>query len=300
MQNKPYDAPHNPSREEALSRYRTVETLSEDERAQPSEDRQFVAALERGLRVMRAFSSSRDLLSNGELAKRTGLTKPTVSRLTYTLARLGYLSHASDTGLYRLGAQALVLGNAAVAQLDIRLVAQPLMQELAAYAPVGVLLCARSGLDMICIEMRRSPQVVGLGLDVGDRLPIALTAPGRAYLACLPADKRTLLLAELRKSNQTGWQKVSRGIEKAKKDIDARGFCMTIGDWFPEFNSAAVPLNIESPYGTLTLNIGGFASSLPVALIETDLGPRLVRLARRVERLLRGPKGALEPSVFQD
>jgi hypothetical protein len=48
-----------------------------------------------------------------------------------------------------------------------------------------------------------------------------------------------------------------------------------------------VPLETQTPYGTLALNIGGLASSLPVAKIEKDLGPRLVALAHRVDEMLR-------------
>lgn len=272
-----------------MTRYRTIDVMSGAQTGRPADDRQFVGALERGLRVLRAFSSSRDVLSNGELAQRTGLSKPTISRLSYTLARLGYLSHASDTGLYRLGAGSLALGYASLSNLDVRQVARPLMQELAEYAPGGVLLCARNGLDMICLEIRRSPQVIGLGLEIGDRMPLAVTAPGRAYLAALPAEERAPLLEQIRESDTARWPQVHRDIKKALKDFSERGYCMTIGDWFPEIHSAAVPLKAKTPYGTLTVNIGGLASSLPIAMIENDLGPRLVALSRRVDELLNAP-----------
>src|SRR3546814_11280775 len=49
-----------------------------------SSDRQFAMNLARGLEVLRAFSASAPLLGNREIADRTGLPKPTVSRLTYT------------------------------------------------------------------------------------------------------------------------------------------------------------------------------------------------------------------------
>src|ERR1041384_854808 len=56
-------------------------------------DRKFVTALARGLEVLRAFTPAEGLLGNGEIAERTRLPKPTVSRLTYTITKLGYLSH---------------------------------------------------------------------------------------------------------------------------------------------------------------------------------------------------------------
>jgi DNA-binding IclR family transcriptional regulator len=264
-----------------MGRTRKIEVLREMQR--PDGDRQFVAALDRGLRVLRAFTSSRDALSNGELSKRTGLSRPTVSRLTYTLARVGYLSHSPDTGLYRLGAGCLALGNASLADLDVRQAARPLMQELADHAPGGVVLSARSGLDMICLEIKRNSNVVGLGLEVGDRMPLALTAPGRAYLATLHEVERSTLLEEIRRQHPDGWKRIREGVAKACDDISSKGFCSTIGDWFPEFHSVAVPLKVQTAYGTLAVNIGGFASALPARMIEKDLGPRLVTLARLVD-----------------
>ena len=61
-------------------------------------DRKFVTALARGLEVLRAFTPTEGLLGNGEIAERTGLPKPTVSRLTYTLTKLGYLAHVERLG----------------------------------------------------------------------------------------------------------------------------------------------------------------------------------------------------------
>ena len=64
-------------------------------RAAVHNDRKFVTALARGLEVLRVFTPTEGLLGNGEIAERTGLPKPTVSRLTYTLTKLGYLATSS-------------------------------------------------------------------------------------------------------------------------------------------------------------------------------------------------------------
>src|ERR1039457_5610771 len=63
-------------------------------------DRQFATTLARGLDVLRCFSATEPELTNKEISGRTGLPKPTVSRLTYTLTRLGYLRHLPHIGKY--------------------------------------------------------------------------------------------------------------------------------------------------------------------------------------------------------
>jgi hypothetical protein len=75
----------------------------DDERPQRREsDRKFVVALARGLEVLRAFRADDGFLGNLEIAERTGLPKPTVTRLTYTLCELGYLAQVPRLGKYRL------------------------------------------------------------------------------------------------------------------------------------------------------------------------------------------------------
>ena len=51
----------------------------------------FSTTLAHGLDVLGAFRNGSGSLSNADLAASTGLSRPTVSRLTYTLAQLGYL-----------------------------------------------------------------------------------------------------------------------------------------------------------------------------------------------------------------
>lgn len=61
-------------------------------------DRQFVTALARGLELLRCFTPSESVLGNQELARKTGLPKPTITRMTHTLTRLGYLKYLPQSG----------------------------------------------------------------------------------------------------------------------------------------------------------------------------------------------------------
>src|SRR4249919_3465991 len=74
-------------------------------------DRHFVTALARGLEVLACFRSGDVMLGNGELAERCRLPKSTVSRLSQTLERLGYLRYVDDVAKYRLGGATLALGS---------------------------------------------------------------------------------------------------------------------------------------------------------------------------------------------
>src|ERR1700733_6633392 len=71
------------------------------------EDNQLVAAVARAIEVLGSFRPGEGALGNGEIAERTKLTKPTVSRITYTLARSGYLIYNDKHREYTLGVGAM-------------------------------------------------------------------------------------------------------------------------------------------------------------------------------------------------
>src|SRR6266700_4086465 len=93
-------------------------------------DRSFVVALSRGLDVLRAFHPTDCLLGNQEIAARTNLPKPTVSRLTYTLTKLDYLTPVPRFEKYQLATSALSFGYAALANLGVRHLSEPFREEV--------------------------------------------------------------------------------------------------------------------------------------------------------------------------
>src|SRR5215471_4288909 len=205
-------------------------------------DRKFVGALARGLEVLRAFTPSEGLLGNGEIVERTGLPKPTVSRLTYTLTKLGYLTHVERLGKYQLAPATLALGYSALSNMRIRQLARGYMQELADYANASVALGTRDRLDLIYVENCRSKHGVMLRLGLGSRIPIANTAMGRALLAGLPETERDWLLGYMKRQEGKGWPKVRAAIERAVADVAERGFTLALGEWERDINAVGVPL----------------------------------------------------------
>ena len=93
-------------------------------------DRQYIKSLARGLELLRAFEAEDKGLRNSELVSRTEYPKATVSRITFTLMSLGYLSLDEATGYYTLHPHILSLGYPVLQRMSIREYARPLMQDL--------------------------------------------------------------------------------------------------------------------------------------------------------------------------
>jgi DNA-binding IclR family transcriptional regulator len=248
-------------------------------------DRQFVTALARGLELLRCFGPGDRWLGNQELARRTGLPKPTVSRLAHTLTRLGYLRHSRAQEQYALGTAVLSLGYSLLADLDVRGVARPLMQALAEHAGVSVNLGVRDRLSMIYLDTYRSASTFAVQLESGSRIPLATTSMGRAYLCGLPEAERRTLLEQLRQEAGTGWPGVKRGIDRALRDHQRHGLCFSLGDWRKEVHAVAAPL-VTADGEVLVFSASGPAFQVGREKLEQEIGPRLKNLVDNVRSAL--------------
>jgi DNA-binding IclR family transcriptional regulator len=252
--------------------------------ARAAGDRKFVTALARGLEILRCFGPRDRWLANQEIARRTGLAKPTVSRLAYTLCRLGHLRYSESLNKYGLGSAAISLGFSALGQMDIRRIARPLMQELSDYTKGAVHLAVNDRLSMIVIDNYRNTG--SFVIDIGSRVPIATTSLGRAYLAALPRGQRKAILEELRASRPDDWPAVRRAMEQAFRDHQALGFCFGLGDWRREVNAVAVPLLPPDGEDPVVFGCSGAAFQLEPEVLRREIGPRLLALVGNVRSAL--------------
>ncbi|MGJ5131127.1 IclR family transcriptional regulator [Bradyrhizobium oligotrophicum] len=260
----------------------------------PATDRSFVVALARGLDVLRAFRPNDGLLGNQEIAARTNLPKATVSRLTYTLTKLGYLTPVPRFEKYQLAPPALALGYAALANLGIRHLSEPFREQLMRETGGAVAIGGRDRLSMIYFGQSRHG-VINVQLDVGSRIPIATTAMGRAYIWALPDEDRAALMREMREHYGSRWPKIRDGIERAGETVAKYGFTISAGEWQDDVHAVGVALRLNDGTGPYAVNCGAPAFRFTEERLRTDIGPRLVAMVRNIEAAL----GGLAPSTNQ-
>lgn len=251
-----------------------------------SDDRHFVTALARGLEVLACFPSGEAQLGNQQLAAACKLPKSTVSRLTMTLTRLGYLIQVPDTGRYRLGMATLALGTAMMSRLNVRQVARPLMQELAAFAGASVSLGVRERLSIIYIEHCRAQTALAVSSDVGSRFPLATSAMGRAYLAVAEDTERAGILLALRAQGGDDWASTLAGIEKAAQDHRKLGVTCSFGDWHSDVNGIGRAFNPGGGLPPMAISCTGPASRLMKDFLLQEVRPRLIDITQRIEATL--------------
>lgn len=245
-------------------------------------DRQFVTALARGLEILRAFEPGDGPLGNQELAERTGLPKATISRLTYTLSALGYISYLERLGKYQLGTPVLALGYASLAGMEIRQTARAAMQELADKESVSVALGGRDRMSMRYLQTCHPESLATLRLEIGARVPLESTSIGLAFLCALPEGERGYLLDRIEERSGKDWPEIKEGIAQAEEDIARKGFCTSFGQWRSDVHAVGVPLVPRDGSPVMAFNCGGPAFMLDKDRMEQEIGPRLVDLVRRL------------------
>jgi len=251
-------------------------------------DRRFVVALSRGLDVLRAFRPNDGLLGNQELAARTNLPKPTISRLTYTLTKLGYLTPVPRFEKYQLAPSAMALGYAALANLGVRHLSEAYREELMRETGGAVAVGGRDRHSMIYFGQSRGSETVGVQLDVGSRVPIATSAMGRAYFWALAEEDRAELSRVLREHYGSRWPKMRDGLERSGETVAKYGFAISVGDWHDDIGAAGVALKLNDGTGPYAFNCGAPAFRFTEERLINDIGPRLLAMVRNIEAALGG------------
>lgn len=251
------------------------------------DDRQFVNSLSRGLNVLQAFYPNCGPLGNQDLSKLTGLPKPTISRITYTLTRLGFLTFLSNIGKYELGLPILNISNTMISNMQIRKVSHQIMQDLANYADASIGLAEKYANQMIYINNCIGKTSHALSINVGTSVSIARTSLGCALLACLPDDERELILNQVKAETPANkWSAIYDLQQRSKEQYLKKGFCIVDGDWRNHISAVAVPLYIKEMRYYYAINCAGPAISLSEDRLMRDIGPRLITAKREIESQL--------------
>lgn len=237
-------------------------------------------SLERGLDLLRAFRPGSEYLTNGELSERTGLSRSTVSRLTQTLVRAGFLDYHPPSGAYRLACSLLSLAHSLYHGSSLVRVAAPLMRQVARQLQVNVGLAAADGDEMVYLESirlgtRKSPRTIASG----QRLPMELTALGRASLATQDEAQRRSLLAHFQARRCAArWATLSEEIEAAMRSVESLGYCAA--SWQPQVVSIAMPLDLPG-YRGHALNIS-LSTREGIDRVSARYGQPLLQLAQAI------------------
>lgn len=240
--------------------------LTDSNKVDRNTERHFVTALGRGLKVLACFRHGDILLSNNEISERCNLPRSTVSRLTYTLMRLGYLYYVESKGKYRLGAAVITLGTTMLSSLTIRSIAKPYMQELSDMSGASVGLGIADHRSALYLEYCTPAKGSVLPTELGTRISIINSAMGRALLAASTERDREAIFYDIRRRDEIEWPQIYDEIKKAIHEHEMTGCCTSFQDWQQDINAIAAGFNPGEGLPVMSINVAG-----PAGMIGKDL-----------------------------
>lgn len=158
-----------------------------------SQSPQGVKATERGLAILDSFIDQ-GTLDLAEIAKATGLAKPTVLRLLVSLEKTGYVVRLSDGG-YQLGAKLMQLGATCRANFRLDQHVLPVLGQLAAVTQESATFHIREGDRRMSLFRVESPQAVRHVVNAAPMVLLDETSTGRVLkTAAWPGPKERMTI----------------------------------------------------------------------------------------------------------
>lgn len=196
-----------------------------------------VESVQRAIAVLDELGAAHSDLGTNEIARRTGLNVSTVSRLLATLVDGGLVRHVPATGRYRLGIRILQLASVARENLDIRVLAQPYLEELTKLTGETATLSMPGCRDVLTVDFAQSDASVRSVAAIGRNSVAHATAVGKVFLAWGGR------LPEGELAGYTGRTVTNRAALAVEIDrVRAQGWAQAAGEREPELNAVAAPV----------------------------------------------------------
>jgi IclR family mhp operon transcriptional activator len=252
-----------------------------------------VRSLVRGLDLLCAMNSyEKGRASLAQLAEHTGLHRTTVRRLLETLIDEGYVRRSESDDRYVLALKVRSLSEGFTDDVRVASVAGPALAELIQQVRWPSDLCTPDGGSMLIRESthRFSPLSFHKAM-VGQRLPMLLTAAGRAYFAYCADEEREALLTLLRHDpQQQRFAGDARFIDNLLTQTRSRGYASNEGDWAAEHKVGAIAIPLFVAGRTIaSINIIYLTRAISHAEAAVRYLPALHRAGRQIEAALAEP-----------
>lgn len=238
------------------------------------------SVLARVTAILAAFDRERQTLGISELARRTGLAKSTVHRLTGEMAQHGLLERRSEGVV--LGLRLFELGELVPRQLDLRGAALPYMADLRAATKQTVHLAVLEKTEVVYVEILRHRDAPPLPSRVGGSLPAHATAIGKAILAFSGPDVIEAVLRtglpRLAERTITNPSLLRRNLKSAR----AHGIAYDYEESQAGLVCAASPITVANGAVAGALSVSGWAGRLNVRRIGPAVRTAALTLSRDV------------------
>lgn len=240
-----------------------------------------IQALERAAAILRSFTEAEPELGVGELSRRLGLHKSTVSRILATLERERLVGRNPENGKYRLGLGLISLAGVALGRLNVRGASQPHLPALVEATQETVNVVVRDDSECVNVEREASARPIHYTGWIGRRLPLHCTAGGKVLLAWLsPAQRQAILPVPLRRFTPLTLADPNL-LDSALHAVVVQGFAIDHEEFEPGFSAIAAPLRNHLGEVVAAVAVSGPTYRMGPGQIEAFIPP-LLETSRRI------------------
>ncbi len=202
-----------------------------------------VQTLDRAFQILDCFTLDQYVLGVREVARISGLPVSVCGRLMSALRDWGMLNQDARTREYAIGPKALRWAEIYLANLDIRTVALPEINELLVKSRETISLYILDGDERLCVERMESAQNVRIVARIGRRLPLYAGSAGKVLLAFLPASRQDEIIAKTEFTPFTentiiNVEKLQQELQKIRKQC----YAFSDGEWVADAAGIAAPI----------------------------------------------------------
>ncbi|WP_263772236.1 IclR family transcriptional regulator domain-containing protein [Propionivibrio soli] len=220
--------------------------------------RDWIAGLDKGIRIIEAFNDAHPRLTASTAARRTGITRTAARRYLRTLEHLGYVE--SDGQMFWLTPRVLRLGWSYFDSAKLPRAVQPYLQRIAVALGGATYYAVLDETDVVFVARDGSSQIQNVGFVLGARVSANLAAAGIAMLAYRPKEEVDAWLAGRKFVPYT--QHTATTADAVRENIDnarVRGYALLEQQLAPSVRGIAVAIRKRD--GTM---VGSISVSLPM------------------------------------
>lgn len=246
-----------------------------------------VRGLSRGLAVLRALNALPGGIAGVvELARMTGLHRTTVKRLLETLRAEGLVHHRDEGAAYALGFEVRRLSEGYVGADWIDRIAAPAMRaQLRSLAWPSDLATPDGGFMIVRESTHRFSLLSQHRATIGIRIPMLVSALGRAWLAWASPREREATLALLRQRDDAIGEQARDGAAVAKilRETRRRGYALNRGEWLAQASVWSVAFPVRDGRAAIgAINLVMQRGQVSERELATRYAPALRKLASRI------------------
>jgi IclR family pca regulon transcriptional regulator len=256
----------------------------------------YVQSLERGLKILNAFTSETPQMTLSEIALVTGLSRAAARRFLLTLEELGYVEMRGRK--FQLTIKVLDFGYSYLSALSLPEIAQPHLERLAIALHESASASVLDGQDIVYVARVPVRKIMSIGISIGTRMPAHYTSMGRVLLAGLTQQelrnyfesvkphrytentilKKAQLMTEIDKVRKQGWAIVDQELELGLRSI-------------------ATPITAQSGRVVAAINISTTIQSHTLESMRKKILPNLLESSQAISSDLKLWRPAVDVKV---